>query len=258
MSVYGWCQAVGLLVAAAFGTGLASFRALPARRVVWVFVAGAAGALVVGRIAKALGDLPSVMHEPALLFQCSVKGFDLLGAILGSATASALTARGLSLRILDLADSAAPGLGLAIAIQRWGCWSAGCCFGRPTSVPWGVSVEPYSKAHAAQMAAGQVEIFGSPLPIHPYQLYELGLGVLVGLMCFMVWRRGRPGTAFGVFLTLFFSLKLVLTFTRFPDSAGDPPWVHLTVYALLAVAGLVLIRRASHAIVHCSPNHAAA
>ena len=93
------------------------------------------------------------------------------------------------------------------------------------------------------MAAGLAPLFGSPLPVHPYQLYELGLGLFCGFASFLVWRRTRPGAAIGVFLSLFFAGKLALTFTRFPDSAGDPPWVHLTLYSLLAAAGLLLIRR---------------
>jgi phosphatidylglycerol:prolipoprotein diacylglycerol transferase len=134
-----------------------------------------------------------------------------------------------------LADSVVPGLGLAIAIMRWVCWTAGCCFGRPSSLLWGVSVEPFGSAHLAQVGSGQAELFGSPLPVHPYPLYELAIGLVVGCVCFFVWRKRRPGATVGVFLALFFLLKLLVTFTRMPDSAGDPPWVHLGIYAGLVV-----------------------
>ena len=244
MGVYAWCQVLGLLSAVVLGTYMSAQRGLAVRSAVLALLFGAAGALIGGRLAKALGDVPAILREPGLLFQFSISGFDLLGAMLGAAAAAAFAARWSGLRLLDLADSSAPGLGLAIAIQRWGCWSAGCCFGRPSSLPWAVSVEPYSTAHQAQMAAGLAPLFGSPLPVHPSQLYELGLALAAGFASLLVWRRGRPGAAFGTFLALFFSVKLALTFTRFPDSAGDPPWVHLALYAVLGFAGLVLIRRA--------------
>jgi phosphatidylglycerol:prolipoprotein diacylglycerol transferase len=243
MDAYGRCQVIGLLLAAVLGVGLSRLRGLGVWRPLAALAFGIAGALLGGRLAKALGDLPAVAQDPALLFQFSFKGFDLVGAVVGAAMAAGVAARRLSLQVLDLADSAAPGLGFAIAVQRWGCWCAGCCFGRPTSLPWAVSVEPFGDAHNAQMAAGQAELFGSPLPIHPYPLYELGMGLVVGLVCFLVWRRCRPGAAIGTFLALFFALKFAATFTRFPDAAGDPPWVHLGLYGLLAAAGAWLIWR---------------
>ncbi|MHB1344793.1 MAG: prolipoprotein diacylglyceryl transferase family protein [Thermoleophilia bacterium] len=37
-----------------------------------------------------------------------------------------------------LADIGGVGLGLGIAIYRVGCFLQGCCYGRPTDLPWGV------------------------------------------------------------------------------------------------------------------------
>src|SRR5262249_829742 len=37
-----------------------------------------------------------------------------------------------------VADCTAPALAIGQAIGRLGCFMAGCCYGKPTSLPWGV------------------------------------------------------------------------------------------------------------------------
>ncbi len=57
-------------------------------------------------------------------------------------------------------DIFAPSLAIGHAIGRLGCFSAGCCYGKPTDLPWGVTfTDPHSLA-----------IIG--IPLHPTQLYE--------------------------------------------------------------------------------------
>ena len=57
-----------------------------------------------------------------------------------------------------------PGIALGHAVGRMGCLLAGCCFGRPTSEPWGITFH-------STVAAANV---GTPLgvPLHPTQIYE--------------------------------------------------------------------------------------
>ncbi len=44
-------------------------------------------------------------------------------------------------------DAAAPALALGHAIGRLGCFAAGCCYGRPTTLPWGVDLlQPHRRA----------------------------------------------------------------------------------------------------------------
>ncbi|KHD06541.1 hypothetical protein PN36_08835 [Candidatus Thiomargarita nelsonii] len=63
--------------------------------------------------------------------------------------------------ILRTLDYLLPYVVLGIAIQRtFGCFSAGCCHGSPTDMPWGV--------HFSEI---------SPAPIHPTQIYY-GLSAL--------------------------------------------------------------------------------
>ena len=66
----------------------------------------------------------------------------------------------------DVTDVFAPGIALGHVVGRLGCLFAGCCFGKPTNVPWAITfTDPFARANV-----------GTPLgvPLHPTQLYEAG------------------------------------------------------------------------------------
>ena len=80
-----------------------------------------------------------------------------------------------------------PGIALGHVIGRLGCFFAGCCYGRPTDVPWAVTFTNRYAAHNV----------GTPLnvPLHPTQLYEAGAELLILVCCSTLERKGRafPG-----------------------------------------------------------------
>ncbi|MBM3459117.1 MAG: prolipoprotein diacylglyceryl transferase [Armatimonadetes bacterium] len=75
---------------------------------------------------------------------------------------------------LALADAAAPGLALGYAIGRIGCLLNGCCFGSPTSLPWGM---PFPEGTAG-------------VHYHPAQVYAAVVNL--GLTGLLIWTYGRP------------------------------------------------------------------
>ena len=75
-------------------------------------------------------------------------------------------------------DLCAVGVPLAHAFGRMGCLSAGCCYGKPTDMPWGITFH-----------GGQVEPHLYGLPLHPTQIYE-SLSVFA-LFAFLFWYRKR-------------------------------------------------------------------
>jgi phosphatidylglycerol:prolipoprotein diacylglycerol transferase len=106
-----------------------------------------------------------------------------------------------------VADITAPGIALGQSIGRLGCLSAGCCYGKPTSMPWGITfTNTYS-----------YENVGVPLnvPLHPTQIYEsLGTFLLFG---FLMWRLGRKhftGQIILEYLMLYAGLRFVIEFFR--------------------------------------------
>jgi phosphatidylglycerol:prolipoprotein diacylglycerol transferase len=112
-----------------------------------------------------------------------------------------------------VADITAPGIALGQAIGRLGCLSAGCCYGKPTQLPWGITfTEPYS-----------AENVGVPLnvPLHPTQIYE-SIGAFL-LFLYLMWRLKQKhftGQIILEYLGLYAIFRFVIEFYRGDEDRG--------------------------------------
>jgi phosphatidylglycerol:prolipoprotein diacylglycerol transferase len=117
------------------------------------------------------------------------------------------------------------------AIGRLGCFAAGCCYGKPTTVAWSVV---FKNPMAEQLA-------GTPLGVHlhPTQLYEASLEFLNFLFLMWLGKRQRfVGEIFGTYLLLYGTERGIIEFFR-----GDPGrtmMFHDSV-SLMQLTSLVLI-----------------
>ena len=110
-------------------------------------------------------------------------GLGVWGAIAFAVFGAWLVARRKQVRLPALLDAAAPGLLVAQAIGRLGNWFNQELFGRPTTLPWGLEIEPrYRPAGYEQFAT-----------FHPTFLYEM-LWCLAGAVLLVILdRRFRLG-----------------------------------------------------------------
>jgi phosphatidylglycerol:prolipoprotein diacylglycerol transferase len=76
-------------------------------------------------------------------------------------------------------DILAVALPVGQAFGRLGCFAAGCCHGSACALPWAVTID--SELVDASLRG---------IPIHPVQIYELGLLLFLALGLYIVWRRG--------------------------------------------------------------------
>jgi len=107
------------------------------------------------------------------------------------------------------ADACAPGIAIGNFFGRQGCFAAGCCWGKPTTLPWGVK---FTEAGHA--------ITGVPTDtyLHPTQLYESFAMFIVFL--FLLWlhkRRRFSGEVILTYALLYSIIRFVIEFFR-----GDP------------------------------------
>jgi len=110
-------------------------------------IAGVLGArlfYVVHYFDRFRGDLLSV-------FAVWRGGLELLGGVLSAIAVITLYLRHRKLPIRRYLDILAVGLMLALAIGRIGCFLNGCCFGRPTNLPWAVRFPYASLACTSQI-----------------------------------------------------------------------------------------------------------
>src|SRR5207247_2508556 len=65
-------------------------------------------------------------------------GLASMGGIVTGLAATWLIARAARRPAGELLDAIVPAALVALAVGRLGCFLAGCCYGRPTALPWGV------------------------------------------------------------------------------------------------------------------------
>ena len=105
-----------------------------------------------------------------------------------------------------------------MAIQRIGCLFAGCCFGIPTDLPWGIRYSAHSHAWASQQASGLIHPGDLlSLPVHPTQVYDLLCCLLIIVL---VIKMGKHLKAEGSRLLL--TIALYCFFRFFIEFARDP------------------------------------
>lgn len=108
-------------------------------------------------------------------------------------------------------DVFAPGIALGHVTGRLGCFAAGCCYGRETTLPWGITFHN-------PLAAANV---GTPLgiPLHPTQLYEAAAELLILFILLGTERRGKPfaGRTFWTYMFMYAVSRYIIEIYR-----GDP------------------------------------
>ena len=147
--------------------------------------ADAVGMVAIAVIAGIVGaklwhviDTPAEFREMGWRVLWDTAGFAWFGGLVFGI--AALLIQGWRARIgpLRTLDLAAPAAAVGYGIGRIGCFLSGDgCYGIETSVPWGMSFP------------NGIEPTPAGVRVHPTPLYELGVGLLIGL--FLWWRGGK-------------------------------------------------------------------
>ena len=124
-------------------------------------------------------------------------GLGVWGAIGLGAVGAIISARRSGIRLLPVLDAMAPGVLVAQALGRWGNWFNQELFGKPTDLPWALSVSP-STAEGVGYPPGTT--------FHPTFLYE-SLWCLAAF-ALIVWADRRFRLGHGRVLALY-----VMTYT---------------------------------------------
>jgi phosphatidylglycerol:prolipoprotein diacylglycerol transferase len=224
---------------------LAGKSGLAKSKTVIVLMAMVIGTFIGARLLHILLNYGLYKSSPELVFSLDFRNFSLYGGILLAAFLGFITCRVLKLNLWLLSDSAAPFLGIGIALMRLGCFLNGCCFGKITSLPWGVHFPALSQAHIYQLAHGKGGLL-SASPVHPTQLYEL-LSALAasGLALYLVRKKYPPGSAMLAFI-IFFTAWRWISYSYFrvmPDTFDAPPYFYPLLYAGIILVSLVMLKK---------------
>src|SRR5438067_1830985 len=207
----------GVLLAAAYLLGLklamvrARKRGLDATRVLDLGIYIIISALVGAKLLLLITDFQAFRRDPRELLTLARSGGVFYGGLILAVTVALLYIRRVGLPLWTTCDVFAPGIALGHVVGRFGCLFAGCCYGRPTTMPWGITfTDPYAASYV-----------GTPLgiPLHPTQLYEAGAELLILIVLLVTERRGRyfPGRTFWLYMLLYSISRFVIEFYRGDD-----------------------------------------
>jgi phosphatidylglycerol:prolipoprotein diacylglycerol transferase len=237
----------GVLLAAAYLLGLqfalkrAKSRRLDGTRVMDLGIYIIISALVGAKLLLLVTDFQTFKSNPAELLNLLREGGVFYGGLIVAVTVALWYIRRVGLPLWTTCDVFAPGIALGLIIGRFGCFFAGCCFGKPTSVPWAITfTDPFAAANV-----------GTPLnvPLHPTQLYEAGANfvILVFLLATEQFGRKFAGRTFWLYMLLYAVSRYVIEFYRGDERGNVGPlstsqFVSV-ILAPLAVAMLVYLGR---------------
>lgn len=206
---------------------------------------------VVGGILGAKGyyillNYPRLVSDPAgLIFARG--GLVWYGGFLLATVLVIWEIRRQKLPLAKTADAAAPGLALAYAVGRMGCFLVGDDWGRPTDSWVGIAfpqgapptrVDIIERDFGITVDPELIERYGQIVPVHPTQLYEVGLSTLIFFLLWRIRRTPRPaGWLFMVWLALAGTERFLVEFLRAKD---DRFFGLLTLAQILSLAVVVV------------------
>jgi phosphatidylglycerol:prolipoprotein diacylglycerol transferase len=219
---YGILIMAGVVAAAFLGQAEAKRRGINPDYIwdvlFWVVLAGIIGA----RLWHVFTPPPSMVEQgittkwylthPLDMINIRNGGLGIPGAIIGGALALWLYCRNKKISFLALTDTVIPGVALAQAIGRWGNFFNQELYGKPTSLPWKLYIDPAHRVPGYQ----NYDYF------HPLFLYESVWNVLN--MAILLWMSRRfdkwlkPGDLFYVYMIMYSIGRFGLEFLRLDAS----------------------------------------
>ncbi|MCX7994417.1 MAG: prolipoprotein diacylglyceryl transferase [candidate division WOR-3 bacterium] len=195
----------------------------------WLMV----GVIIGGRILYVIFH-PSEFRDVVSIFEIWNGGMMFFGGFIGAFIAGAIYVKKQNLSIPALGDMVSPSIALGEFFTRIGCFLNGCCFGTPTTLPWGVRFPAGSFAWNA----------GFDHPVHPTQLYSSLFGLLLFFFLQrMLLHKHKEGQVFSYFLIFYGGFRFGVDFIRYYENVSNF-LINQIISIIIVFAGLILLVRA--------------
>ena len=219
ITLFGWSIALptyGVVLASAFLLALwvalkqARTAGVEATTITDVWIACLLSGVVGAKLLLYLIDFNYYLEHPRAILSTLQSAGVFYGGLAAAIVTCLVLVRRRGLDGWLLGDILAPAIILGQAVGRWGCFAAGCCYGKPSTLPWAVTfTDPAAR-----------EITGVPLdvPLHPAQIYlSLADLALFFILIVAAARKKFVGQIFLLYLILYAVLRGTLEMFR-----GDP------------------------------------
>jgi phosphatidylglycerol:prolipoprotein diacylglycerol transferase len=213
INTYGVFLALAFLCAILITVKLAARDGLPREKIydlcLWMLLCSLVGSKILMLFTE-----PEYRDHPLQLISLDFlrSGGVFYGGLIGAILSGYFLMRRYQLPWWKTADACAPGIAIGNFFGRQGCFAAGCCWGKPTTLPWGVKFTELGH-----------EITGVPLDVrlHPTQLYESFAMLIV--FFFLLWlhkHRRFNGQVILFYALLYSIIRFAIEFWR-DDPRGD-------------------------------------
>lgn len=213
INTYGVFLALAFLCAILIVVKLAARDGLPKEKIydlsLWMLLSSLIGSKVLMLFTE-----PEYRDHPLQLISLDFlrSGGVFYGGLIGAVLTGYFLMRRYQLPWWKTADACAPGIAIGNFFGRQGCFAAGCCWGKPTTLPWGMKFTELGH-----------EITGVPINVylHPTQLYESF--AMLAVFVFLLWlhkRKHFSGQVILAYALLYSIVRFLVEFVR-DDPRGD-------------------------------------
>lgn len=185
-----------------------------------------------------IGNISYYLKYPKELFSLARSGGVFQGGLTFGLVFALLYFRKHRIPTWKVADIIGTALALGHGFGRIGCFSAGCCFGRECSVPWGVTFQSEYAHNLTGIPVGTL--------LHPVQLYESALNFLNFFVLFLILKKKKfDGQVFSFYIINYSIIRYFVEFYRgdHPDKAfliqNPSPYLSLSLPQLFSILGLI-------------------
>ena len=248
IATYGVTFATGILVGVILSYRRASKEGIDPEMLLVAMIIGVIGLVLGSKIAHIIVTWDWYMAKPSRLWNLR-RGHVYYGGYIGGILVPLIYLRIKKIPILKVLDIWMTYSMIGLGIHRtFGCPSAGCCFGKPTTLPWGIT---YPAGAPASEAYGLV-------PVHPTQIYEAILAFsIAGFLIW--WRRDHKkvdGELLAIQMAVYATGRFLIEFVRGDSIRGlwgplsTSQWVSLGT--LIVIVPLVLYIRKKRALLRAT------
>jgi len=196
----------------------------------WAIISGIIGA----RLYHVIDFFDFYLTNPIKILVLWEGGLGILGAIAGGMTGIAIYLKTKGKKILPWMDVISVVMPLGQSIGRWGNFFNVELFGRPTTLPWGIYVDPEKRP----------ALFSQNEKFHPLFIYESILNLILFILLFKVYQKKHKELRSGILTSLYLIGYSVIRFSL--EFLRIDPWTikiceNLTLNVAQTISILLII-----------------
>lgn len=209
LHTYGLLVATGFLVGIFVAERMARRFRLNPDLIFNLAVYLAIGAIVGAKLFLVIQDWRYYVHDPGAFLRADF--WESAGIFYGGVIIALLVltwyVRRHRLRWLGVGDAVAPGVAIGHAIGRLGCFSAGCCWGKPTTLFFGITFHSLYAHNTVGVPLNQA--------LFPTQLMESAAEAVIFILLWrMARRRAFEGQLTAFYLVAYGVVRFLVDFLR--------------------------------------------